>query len=542
MTDSIDRPKAEAAGWSVRGQPAAAHPTLDAARTALERVAHEASLQSAMAQVFVTHTDDSMFDHVLNLVAQAVDSPIGAFGYIDDEGWMVVPSLKGEVWDRCAMAEKTYRFELRAQGTTEEEAIAQQRTICRNERREVPPGHVPIERVVAAPILHGGRAIGHFAVANKACDYTADDCALLERLVAYVAPMLHSRLREQRLTAEKDHALADLRELAEIVDRSPAVAVVWSAEEGYPVTFVSANIRLFGREPQDLLSGRLRYTDIVHPDDRERMTREIDEHLAAGHDRYAQQYRLVGSDGAVRWIDDRTWVRRDAQGALASFLGIILDVTDRRAAEEELRALSLRDELTGLHNRRSFMNLADLQLRVVRREGRNAALVYLDIDGMKSLNDTYGHREGDTALREVANLLCDVFRDSDVIARLGGDEFAVFMTGVDPEGAACALDRLEGALDDRRTSARTGFFHVSYGVAVCDPASPREIADLLQEADQRMYEHKRMRRRWRAGERSAGEHRQRSSGHRPPGEPSGDQPSGGPSGDHPSGGPSDDRR
>src|SRR5215510_9093069 len=103
-------------------------------------------------------------------------------------------------------------------------------------------------------------------------------------------------------------------------------------------------------------------------------------------------------------------------------------VAELEQAQDSLRNLSLTDDLTGLYNRRGFFTLAEQHLKSARRARRQASLIYIDMDGLKTLNDTHGHEEGSNALREIANILRNTFRSSDIIARIGGNEFVIFET------------------------------------------------------------------------------------------------------------------
>jgi PAS domain S-box len=139
-------------------------------------------------------------------------------------------------------------------------------------------------------------------------------------------------------------ALARLEEMARIVDRSPSVVVLWRAEGGnWPVEFVSASVRQFGYSPEDLISRRISFRDITHPDDRERVGAEVDAHAAAGHLEYNQEYRIQCADGSVRWVDDHTIVRVDENGRVTHHEGLITDVTARKAAEAGAREAQERE-------------------------------------------------------------------------------------------------------------------------------------------------------------------------------------------------------
>lgn len=139
-------------------------------------------------------------------------------------------------------------------------------------------------------------------------------------------------------------ALARREEMERIVDRSPSVVVLWRAEQdNWPVEFVSQSIRQFGYTPEDLLSQRIRFIDITHPDDRERVSSEVAAHGEARHREYNQEYRIVCGDGSVRWVDDHTVIRQDEHGNVTHHEGLITDITARKLAEANERAAHERD-------------------------------------------------------------------------------------------------------------------------------------------------------------------------------------------------------
>jgi diguanylate cyclase (GGDEF)-like protein/PAS domain S-box-containing protein len=184
-------------------------------------------------------------------------------------------------------------------------------------------------------------------------------------------------------------------------------------------------------------------------------------------------------------------------------MAVARDVTDERHTEdllasqtEELRSLSLRDELTGLHNRRGFITLAGQHMKMAARQRAPFAILFIDLNELKPINDTLGHQAGDDALKDTAALLRGTFRDSDLLARFGGDEFAVLAADVrpGPESAAQVLARLDAAVEHHNRSAERPFrLSISVGMVHYDPAKPASIDDLLAEADKRMYEEKRAR-------------------------------------------------
>jgi diguanylate cyclase (GGDEF)-like protein len=161
--------------------------------------------------------------------------------------------------------------------------------------------------------------------------------------------------------------------------------------------------------------------------------------------------------------------------------------------QAELGTLALTDELTDLYNRRGFMALAERQLKIGRRSGRGMLLFVMDVDRLKQINDSFGHFEGDRALKRTAEVLEETFRDSDVLARLGGDEFAVLAVEASGHSEATIKTRLFECL--KAISAEPSRYEISLsvGLARFDPCSRTSIGELLAKADQSMYEQKRRR-------------------------------------------------
>jgi len=165
-------------------------------------------------------------------------------------------------------------------------------------------------------------------------------------------------------------------------------------------------------------------------------------------------------------------------------------------ANERLRNMSLTDELTGLNNRRGFMILANGLLKFSRRARHPLCLLYIDMDSLKHLNDTFGHAQGDIALTHFASILTRTFRDSDVIARMGGDEFAVLTVDA-AEGALEAIQtRLQNNVDQHNLESSPGYdLSFSLGLIRVDLDATLTVDMLLKQADEAMYEHKKNKKR-----------------------------------------------
>ena len=161
--------------------------------------------------------------------------------------------------------------------------------------------------------------------------------------------------------------------------------------------------------------------------------------------------------------------------------------------QAELGNLALTDELTGLYNRRGFMALAERQLKLARRSGRGMLLFMTDVDCLKQINDSFGHFEGDRALKRTADVLEETFRGSDVVARLGGDEFAVLAIEAAGHSEATIKTRLFECLKSISADESRYEISLSLGLARFDPSSCTSIGELMVKADQAMYEQKRRR-------------------------------------------------
>jgi diguanylate cyclase (GGDEF)-like protein/PAS domain S-box-containing protein len=212
-------------------------------------------------------------------------------------------------------------------------------------------------------------------------------------------------------------------------------------------------------------------------------------------------YRLRHKNGEYRWFEVRWGVIKDSQGNVRELHTAGRDVTARREADDrlhsyakQLRSLSIRDELTGLYNRRGFIEAANQAHSQALRDARPAALIFVDLNGMKRINDELGHDVGDQALSDAADVLSAGMRDADVVGRLGGDEFVVFALDFGPERLDMLRQRLRELADARVSdNARPFRLSMSVGAAFVDAAQPCSLEELLERADASMYSQKKAR-------------------------------------------------
>ncbi len=167
------------------------------------------------------------------------------------------------------------------------------------------------------------------------------------------------------------------------------------------------------------------------------------------------------------------------------------EIAECKRREAEMRDISLRDELTGLYNRRGFITLAEQQLKAAKRAGSQIILVFIDIDGLKGINDTLGHEEGDKILIDASTFLRTTFRESDILARVGGDEFAILAIDVTELSLEAFSLRLQQDIDDWNAREASQYkLAMSWGAAAYVPESPLSLDRLMSVADELMYAQK----------------------------------------------------
>jgi diguanylate cyclase (GGDEF)-like protein len=170
---------------------------------------------------------------------------------------------------------------------------------------------------------------------------------------------------------------------------------------------------------------------------------------------------------------------------------LLVAIDQRKKAEEALKTLSLKDDLTNLYNRRGFFILAEQGLKTAQRMKKEILLIYGDLDNLKGINDTFGHKEGDQALVDTSQILKETFRGSDIIARIGGDEFVILAMNSLETSAEKLINRFKQVLNGHHLQTKHPYrISMSLGIACFDPQNPCSVDVLLAQADKCMYKNK----------------------------------------------------
>ncbi|MEA2195535.1 MAG: hypothetical protein QOG42_1969 [Solirubrobacteraceae bacterium] len=303
--------------------------------------------------------------------------------------------------------------------------------------------------------------------------------------------MVSSAIRD--ISARK-RELTELRTAEELFrgafEGSP-IGMALADADGRVVRINSALCDLTGRSANDLAGKR--FDTLAHDIEADQDVQVIGALLSGERDQYKVETRFLHASGSPIWVSLQATTITDEEGAPRRFLVQVQDVTHRRHYEENLHYLATHDPLTGLHNRASFANQVDNHADFVRRYGSDGALLLLDLDHFKYINDTLGHQAGDQLIARVATVLGNRLRDTDVLARLGGDEFAALLPRATLQTAQrVAQDLLEALRAERIVVPGTGqrTMTASIGIAMFEAADGLRGEDVLVSADLAMYDAK----------------------------------------------------
>jgi len=270
--------------------------------------------------------------------------------------------------------------------------------------------------------------------------------------------------------------------------------VVWDWNLDDDTLWVSDSVEaVFGYAPAEFSGPILAWSERIHPDERERVVRHIHAAIDGGADEWTDEYRFLCKDGSVAFVLDRGTILRRADGRATRMIGAMVDLTERHQARRRIEYLAYYDPLTQLPNRQLLMDRLQRALESCAQRHCAGALLLIDLDDFKSLNDTLGHAVGDELLKQVAQRLRDCVGPNDTVARFGGDEYAVLLgdLGMDLDGAreraAAAGERiLAGLGKPYQLGEYNHYGTTSIGVVLFSDGGD-DIGELLKRADMAMY-------------------------------------------------------
>jgi diguanylate cyclase (GGDEF)-like protein/PAS domain S-box-containing protein len=288
-----------------------------------------------------------------------------------------------------------------------------------------------------------------------------------------------------------------------LVEHLPGVTYIDPVDEDATSIYVSPQVEeLIGITPDTWLSDPYAWRHHVHPDDIEKAWDEYVEAYEA-KEFLDHEYRMVHEDGTVKWVQEQASIIRNEAGDPWLIQGVIFDITERKAAEEQVAFLAYHDKLTGLPNRALFEEMVEMALARAARHGLGVGVLFLDLDNFKLVNDSLGHHAGDQLLEQLADRLRGATRETDLVARQGGDEFLMLLsdlergTGAMPGTDAALLvaesvgARVKEALEQPfELNVQEFYASASIGISLY-PQDAHDAESLLRNSDAAMYQSKR---------------------------------------------------
>lgn len=342
---------------------------------------------------------------------------------------------------------------------------------------------------VTVRLRHRSGAVLPLALSLKPC-FVPDlgRCLVCTTVAPHAGAMVPTNQAAALFHADEPAPLPALARDAPGPDVDQIPDIYFRTDASGRLTRVNAAVRDLGWTPEEVVGRRLSAL-YAHPMERHRLVSAM--RAIGGHTRVEVAVRR--RDGSVAWLESRFRRRVDSLGRFVGVEGIARDVTERRRAEDSLRRAAGRDPLTGLPNRDRALKRLDRAAARARRRGERLAVLFIDLDGFKPVNDTHGHAAGDAVLRIVAERVAQAVRETDTAARLGGDEFMVLLENdPTPELAAWVADRILADLAAPYEVDGVGMttLSASIGIALL-PDHTEDPQQLVHLADQAMYAAKR---------------------------------------------------
>ncbi len=308
--------------------------------TARQQAEHTNRLLSRRAQALLelpkaaeSMDEPDFMQYAIDQAERLTDSKIGFIHFINDDG----KSIELVAWSISTLANYCHavfdrHYPLDEAGIWAEAARIRQPVIVNDyataeARKGLPDGHAHLERFISVPVVENTQVRMILGVGNRSTPYLPVDVETAQ-LIGSETWRIVQRQRSERA----------LQAASQVVNASPIVCFRWRAVEGWPIEYVSDNVRQWGYSPEDLLAGDPPYTEMVHPDDLARIIAEVKVNTAAGATGYEQEYRLLTADGRVLWVVDRTRVVRGPDNKPQYYDGVVTDITERKQRQSELTA------------------------------------------------------------------------------------------------------------------------------------------------------------------------------------------------------------
>ncbi len=286
----------------------------------------------------------------------------------------------------------------------------------------------------------------------------------------------------------RERYVEELKNANTIVELSPTILFRLRGDPSLPLIYISHNVTMYGYEPAAMIASPLLYRTIIHPDDALRVMELLTQMAMKGSKPAKDEFRMRSKEGAYIWLECHYTPVRDASGRLLEIEGLLTNITERKEAADRISLLARTDALTGLANRTVFIDRLRQAFAAAQHGSPPFAVLYLDLDRFKDINDTLGHSAGDLLLKSVGERLKGCVRESDLVARLGGDEFSILQATLgDVASAGVLASKIRDVLSAPYPVGDTEMrITVSIGISpyMSETAGPDEM---LAQADIALY-------------------------------------------------------
>jgi PAS domain S-box-containing protein len=335
----------------------------------------ELDARNRISETFLTIPDEKIYSEVLKLILNAMKSKYGIFGYINEQGILIIPSITGDIWDMCQVTDKTIEFPPETWTGIWGRALREKKILYANEGSSVPVGHVPVVKVLVVPIIFHGKVIGLIEVANKETDYDEKDKKFIENIANHIAPILNARLQSDMQEKNRQHAEKALKKSEEryrslVENINFGITLI---DQDFRIIMTNTQISRWFNKPAHELVGKHCF-------------KEFEKHqevcsycpgvkaMAAGHPAQVET-RGVRDNGSSFPVKVHAFPVFEADGAVCGFIEIIEDTTEHKRAEEALKKLSSAVEqgadsviITDKHGVIDYVNPAFEELTGYARE------------------------------------------------------------------------------------------------------------------------------------------------------------------------------
>jgi diguanylate cyclase (GGDEF)-like protein/PAS domain S-box-containing protein len=446
------------------------------AQETLRRTLRARTVMAECNHVMVHATDEMrLLDKMCRTLVDTGGYRMAWIGYLDTEDGSITPVARAGMEDATDLhVLENAMLNPVARGTA---SARDQESTPANDANTAP--------AISLALKDQGRVFGTLTIYEaEQNSFDSEQIVMLEGLaddIAYGVVGLRTK-------AAREHAERALRateeKLSSILDSIDNV--VWSANNGGFIYLNSIAERIYGRPLDEFYRNKELWLEVIHPDDRSR-ARKAHARLKTA-DSFTIEYRIVRPDGDMRWIEERARAIRDDYGQLLRFDGIAIDISERKAYEARIEYLADHDALTSLANRNLLGDRITQAMAHARRNGLMLALLFLDLDRFKGVNDSFGHELGDALLLDVSNRLRLVVREGDTVARQGGDEFIILLTDIQrPQDVTAAAFKIFDAFSAPFLIRGHELFVTTSIGATLFPDDGDDMQALLRNADTAMY-------------------------------------------------------